>query len=154
MPATTARPDLMLTFPWVDRAPPLLFVVHFFDLLPSNSLGCHFPHSKVGTFEDEPYFSWHIRRVLWKKTKSIHVPDHIKETPKRAASVVEKILQVLSITFVITYISGYLVTSTFLNSYGIAADTSEFLKARYLYVATYLLFLASVGMAFGFATVS
>lgn len=76
-------------------------------------------------------------------------------TEKGGFAAVERILQVLSITFVITYISGYLVTSTFLNSYGIAADTSEFLKARYLYVGfLYLLFLASVGMAFGFATVS
>lgn len=50
--------------------------------------------------------------------------------------------------------AAYLVTSTFLNSYGIAADASEFLKARYLYVGfLYLLFLASMGMAFGFAAV-
>ena len=75
-------------------------------------------------------------------------------TEKGGFAAVERILQVLSITFVLTYISGYLVTSTFLNSYGIAADTSEFLKARYLYVGfLYLLFLASVGMAFGFSFV-
>ncbi len=67
---------------------------------------------------------------------------------------VEKTLQILSITFALTYISGYLVTSTFLNSYGIAADATEFFKARYLYVEfLYLLFLSSMGMAFGFVAV-
>lgn len=76
------------------------------------------------------------------------------KTEKSGFSVVERTLQILSVTFVLTYISGYLVTSTFLNSYGIAADASEFLKARYLYVGfLYLLFLSSMGMAFGFVAV-
>lgn len=76
------------------------------------------------------------------------------KTTKSGFEVVEKTLQILSITVVLTYISGYLVTSTFLNSYGITTDASEFLKARYLYVGfLYLLFLASVGMAFGFVAV-
>jgi hypothetical protein len=83
-------------------------------------------------------------------------PGSLKgKTEKSGFPVVERTLQILSITFVLTYVSGYLVTSTFLNSYGIAADASEFLKARYLYVGFlyYLLFLASVGMAFGFVAV-
>jgi hypothetical protein len=77
-----------------------------------------------------------------------------KTNEKSGWSIVEKALQILSITFVLTYISGYLVTSTFLNSYGIAADASEFLKARYLFVGfLYLLFLGTMGIAFGFFAV-
>jgi len=77
-----------------------------------------------------------------------------KEDAKDGSNPLEKLLQILSVTIFVTYVSGYLVTSTFLNSFGIVADASDFLKARYLYVGfLYLLFMAAVGLAFGFVAV-
>jgi hypothetical protein len=47
----------------------------------------------------------------------------------------------------LTYVSGYLIVTTFLSRFGISADASELLKAKYIYVGfLYWLFVAIIGV--------
>jgi hypothetical protein len=53
--------------------------------------------------------------------------------------------QALSVAILMTYVSGYLITSTYLNTFQISTDASEFFKARYLYVGfLFVLYLSTI----------
>jgi len=68
------------------------------------------------------------------------------------AEIAEVSVKVIGLGTALTYITGYLIVSHYLNGFGISADASDFLKPRYFYVG-FLYMLAVCVIAVGFAAV-
>jgi len=77
--------------------------------------------------------------------------DEGDERELKLVEIAEIAVKSASVGVVLTYVSGFLIVSSYLNSFGISADASEFLKPRYLYVGfLYMLCYSIVGLGFVF----
>lgn len=76
----------------------------------------------------------------------------VVQTEKNALGLLERVQVGSAIAtgvLALTYVSGYLTATSYLGTYGVPTDTSEFLRAQYLYVGfEYWLFVAIFGVWF------
>ncbi len=74
----------------------------------------------------------------------------IEKKEERDLSLLEQTLfwsKIATGLMALTYVSGYLIATTYLGTYGISADASEFLRAKYIYIGCqYWMFVITFGV--------
>src|ERR1035438_8109739 len=78
--------------------------------------------------------------------------DPKQQSIEHELSVLEKIElagKCAAVSLPLTYVSGYLITTSYLGTYGIHLGSSELFRAKYIYVGfQYLMFLAFIAIIF------
>ncbi len=88
-----------------------------------------------------------IFRQSQESTKSSKLGKHV-EHPTRQREQIEFIAKIIAGLAGLTYISGYLIETTYLGSFGLRADEMGFLRAKYLYSGFHYWLCVSVFLVF------
>ncbi len=67
-------------------------------------------------------------------------PERPKEQPIKRLEQIELIAKIATGVVALTYVSGYLIETTYLGTFGIHADAIEFFRAKYLYIGFHFWF--------------